>query len=145
MPQVRNVLGIPAPRVYGWSSSKDNPVRAEYILMERSKGVELGKFWHSMPWEERLEVVRTLVKYEKTLVSASLPMYGSLYYAKDLPSPTPSQFLDSVNSTDTREAFVVGPTTNRAFFDQGRDSVQANRGPCRFLHATRHARLELIT
>ena len=79
MLQVRNVLGIPAPRVYGWSSSTDNPVRAEYILMERSGGVELGKVWDDMPWEERLKVVRTVVGYEKAFVSASFPMYGSLY------------------------------------------------------------------
>jgi hypothetical protein len=95
--QVRNVLGIPAPQVYGWSSSTHNPVGAEYILMERSRGVELGKIWDEMSWNERLEIVRTLVGYEKTFVSASFPMYGSLYYAKDLPSPSPNQFLDSAD------------------------------------------------
>ncbi|KAF1934824.1 kinase subdomain-containing protein [Clathrospora elynae] len=129
MDYVRNVLGIPAPRVYGWSSSTDNSVKAEYILMERSGGMELGKIWHEMSWEERPEVVRTLVGYEKAFVSANFPMYGSLYYAKDLLTPSPSQHLDSVNSTDNGEAFVVGPTTTRAFFDQGRDSVEVNRGP----------------
>ncbi|KAF2272167.1 phosphotransferase enzyme family protein [Westerdykella ornata] len=129
MDYVRNVLGIPAPRVYGWSSSTDNPVRAEYILMEGSGGVELGRLWNDMSWKERLEIVRTLAGYEKAFVSAKIPMNGSLYYAKDLPSPSPSQFLDPANSIDKAEAFVVGPTTNRAFFDQGRDSVEFNSGP----------------
>ncbi|KAF1967046.1 hypothetical protein BU23DRAFT_592829 [Bimuria novae-zelandiae CBS 107.79] len=120
MDYVRNVPGIPALRVYGWSSSTDNPVRAEYILMER----------------KRLEVVRTLVGYEKAFVSTNIPMHGSLYYAKDLPSPSPSQFLDSVNSIIKGDAFVVGPTTNRAFFDQGRDSVEMT-GPSlnEFVHS----------
>ncbi|KAJ4310389.1 hypothetical protein N0V94_008474 [Neodidymelliopsis sp. IMI 364377] len=129
MDYVRNVLGIPAPQVYGWSSSTDNPVRAEYILMERSQGIELGKLWQDIPWEQRLEVVRTLVGYEKALVSADLPMYGSLYYAKDLPSPSPSQYLDPAGSIVTWKAFAIGPTTNRAFHGQGRDSVEVNRGP----------------
>ncbi|KAH8726478.1 kinase-like domain-containing protein [Phaeosphaeriaceae sp. PMI808] len=129
MDYVRNVLCIPAPRIYGWSSSTDNPVRAEYILMERSGGVELGKVWPDMPWEERLEVVRTLVGYEKAFVTANFPMYGSLYYAKDILNPSPSQYLESANSIDKKEAFVIGPTTNRAFFDQGRDCVEVNRGP----------------
>ncbi|KAG4439211.1 hypothetical protein IFR05_005302 [Cadophora sp. M221] len=94
-----------------------------------------------MPWEERLEVIRTLVGYEKAFVSANLPMYGSLYYAKDLPSPSPSQLLDSVNSINKgEEAFVVGPTTNRAFFDQGRDSVEVNRGPWPSLNEFVHSR-----
>jgi hypothetical protein len=101
--------------------------------MERSGGVELGTIWQDMPWEERLEVVRTLVGYEKAFVSASFPMYGSLYYAKDLLSPSPSQLLDpdSLSGNGDR-AFAVGPTTNRAFFDQERDSVEVNRGPCKF-------------
>ncbi|KAH7359797.1 phosphotransferase enzyme family protein [Pyrenochaeta sp. MPI-SDFR-AT-0127] len=124
MDYVRNVLGIPAPRVYGWSCSTDNPVGAEYILMERSRGVELGKVWDDMSWEERLEVVRALVGYEKAFVSAKFPMYGSLFYAKDLPKLSQGQFLSSVDSMDNGEAFVVGPTTNRAFFDQGRDAVE---------------------
>ncbi|KAH9868328.1 hypothetical protein J1614_007400 [Plenodomus biglobosus] len=129
MDYVRNVLEIPAPRVYGCSSSTDNPVGAEYILMERSGGVELGKLWQDMSWEDRLEIVRTLVGYEEAFVAANFPMYGSLYYAMDLPSPSPDQFLDSFSSENKLEALVVGPTTNRAFFDQGRDSVDMNLGP----------------
>lgn len=111
--------------------------------MEHSGGVESGKIWHEMPWEERLEVVRTMVWYEKAFVSANLPMYGSLYYAKDLPSPSLSQFLNSVNSIDKGQAFVVGLITNRAFFYQGRDSVEVNRGPCKFPSLPCHARRKL--
>jgi hypothetical protein len=68
--------------------------------MERSGGVELGKMLHDMPWEDRFEVISALVGYEKTFASANLPMYGSLYFAKDSLSPSPSQFLDSINSKD---------------------------------------------
>ncbi|ORY16031.1 hypothetical protein BCR34DRAFT_640576 [Clohesyomyces aquaticus] len=112
MDHVRHVLGIPAPLVYGWSSYIDNPVNAEYILMERSEGVELGKAWHDIPWTERYEVVKSLAGYEKAFVSANLSMYGSLYYAKYLLNLSPSQFISSVESTEEGEAFVVGPTTN---------------------------------
>ncbi|KAF2132436.1 phosphotransferase enzyme family protein [Dothidotthia symphoricarpi CBS 119687] len=142
MDYVRNVLGIPAPRVYDWSCSKDNPVGSEYILMERSGGVELSKIWDNMPWGQRLEIVRTLVGYEKAFVSASFPMYGSLYYAKDLLSPSLGQFLDPADSRDKREAFVVGPTTNRAFFDQGRDSSEIDRGPWLSINELVHSRAE---
>jgi hypothetical protein len=58
--------------------------------MERSAGVELGKVWDDMSGDDRLEVVDTLAGYEKAFVSANLPMYGSLYYAEDLPSPSPN-------------------------------------------------------
>jgi hypothetical protein len=111
--------------------------------MERSGGVELSKIWDKLSWEERLEVVRTLVGYEKAFVSATFPMYCSLYYAKDVPSPSPSQYGDSVRSTENGEAFAVGPTTNRAFFDHGRDSAEANRGPCKFPYLCCYALIKL--
>lgn len=99
--------------------------------MERCGGVELGKIWNDMPWKDRLEIVRTLVAYEKAYVSANFPMYGSLYYAKDLPSLDSSQYLGPHSSEDKETAFVIGPTTKRAFFDQGRDAIEQNRGPCK--------------
>jgi len=39
---MRNVLNIPVPRVLAWDSSNHNPVKAEYIIMERIKGVQLS-------------------------------------------------------------------------------------------------------
>ena len=102
--------------------------------MERCTGMELRKMWHNMSWKERLEISRTLDRYEKVFASADLSMYGSLYCAKDLPSPSPSQFLDSIDLIDKGEAFVIRPTTNRSFFDKGRDSVEVNRGPCKFFY-----------
>lgn len=132
MLQVRNILGIPVPQIYGYSASTDNPVKAEYILMERSAGVELSKVWGNMSGEQRDEVLTALVSYEIALSSAGLPMYGSLYYTEDLSGSTSSQILDSVNSVDKRKRFAVGPTTNRAFFDNRRDAVETDLGPCTF-------------
>ena len=121
---------IPAPKVYGWSSSTDNPVGAEYILMERIKGVELDKVWDEMSWKDRYKIVTTLICYDKAFVSAKMPMIGSLYYAKDLPYLTPDQLLDPEKTADDGKAFVVGPTTHRTYFDKKRDSVDVYRGPC---------------
>ncbi|PWY89763.1 phosphotransferase enzyme family protein [Aspergillus heteromorphus CBS 117.55] len=130
MDYVRNVLNIPAPKVYAWSSSAETPAGAEYIIMERSRGVELSKLWDDMPGPDKLQIVKQLVGFEKALVSTQFPMYGSLYYAKDLPDVQPSQLVYSKpkdNGVDF--VFAVGPTTNRAFFDDNRDAVDINRGP----------------
>ncbi|KAF2239810.1 phosphotransferase enzyme family protein [Viridothelium virens] len=129
MDYVRNILQIPAPNVLAWSSSRDNPVAAEYILMERSRGVELGKIWDEVSWEDRLQIVESLVSYEKAFVSANLPMYGSIYYAKDLKNLKSSQLVQTGGLDNQEKSFAIGPTTNRAFFDDGRDSVEVNRGP----------------
>ncbi|KAF7564970.1 aminoglycoside phosphotransferase [Pyrenophora tritici-repentis] len=48
MDYLRNVLGTPVPKIYGYSALKDKPVGSEYILMERSAGVELDKLWKNM-------------------------------------------------------------------------------------------------
>jgi aminoglycoside phosphotransferase (APT) family kinase protein len=38
---VREVLGVPAPRVFAWSAdAATNPVGSEYIIMEKMSGVE---------------------------------------------------------------------------------------------------------
>ncbi|KAE8151530.1 phosphotransferase enzyme family protein [Aspergillus avenaceus] len=127
---VRNVLDIPTPQVYAWSSSTDNPVGAEYIIMERSRGLELSKLWDQLPGSEKFQIVRQLVGFEKALTSSPFPMYGSLYYAKDLRNVRPNQLLDIESRRDSIDSiFAVGPTTNRTFFDDGRDAVDVNRGP----------------
>ena len=133
--QVRNVLGIPTPKVYTWSSSTDTSVGAEYIIMERIRGLELSKLWDVMPGSEKFKIVKQLVEFEKALTSPQFPMYGSLYYAKDLPDVQSSQLVDIESSKDNVDSvFAVGPTTNRTFFDDGRDAVDVNRGPCQSFH-----------
>ncbi|KAJ5155348.1 phosphotransferase enzyme family protein [Penicillium capsulatum] len=62
-------------------------------------------------------------------------MYGSLYYAKDLPQVQPEQFVDIRAAGNTIDSvFAVVPTTNRTFFDHGRDFVDVDRGPSNFFH-----------
>ena len=99
--------------------------------MERSRGIELSKFWNDMPGSDKLQIVKQLVEFEKALVSTRFPMYGSLYYAKDLPEVQPNQLVDIEPKRDAVDSiFAVSPTTNRTFFDDGRDAVDANHGPC---------------
>src|SRR4051812_1698284 len=44
--QARNVLGTPVPKVLAWSSkAEENPVGAEYIIMEKVLGIELERVW----------------------------------------------------------------------------------------------------
>lgn len=40
--------GIPIPKVFDWSSSTDNPVQSEYIIMEKAQGKELEHTWYTM-------------------------------------------------------------------------------------------------
>jgi len=100
--------------------------------MERSRGTELAKVWDNISGEDKAQLLNTLVGYQKVFSGGGLPMYGSLYYANDLFHPDPRQLLNTDKLGESGQPFTVGPTTDRDFFDRGRDSVQVHRGPCRF-------------
>ncbi|RMZ84963.1 hypothetical protein DV738_g299, partial [Chaetothyriales sp. CBS 135597] len=124
---VRNVLKVPAPKVYAWNSSCANPVGAEYILMERVSGIELDKVWDGMSGKEKFEVVQQLAQYDAAFATSNLPMYGSLYYASDVPGARPSQIIQGRQRAT--QLFAIGPTTNRAYFDDRRGEVDLDLGP----------------
>ncbi len=130
--QVRNVLKVPVPKVLAWSScaAKDS-VGAEYIIMEKVEGVELGPKWESLKWAEQSALVQSLVKYEHAFASCSFSKYGSLYYREDIPEHVSKGPCVEGNLGDQNvDRFAVGPTTDRKFYEWGRSRVDVNRGPC---------------
>lgn len=65
------MLQIPAPQVHAWSPHVDNPVGAEYIIMEEAVGTKLEDVWHDLSLEDRLKIVEDLVSIESKLLSVS--------------------------------------------------------------------------
>lgn len=131
--QVRNVLRIPAPKVFAWSSRREeNPVNAEYIIMEKAPGVELEKVWEDITGRQKYEIVKQLVGTESSFASTRFKLFGSLYYAQDVPKVAGNE-TSCVNEDGTEmhcSQFTIGPTNNRMFFDEGRGGVHVDRGPC---------------
>lgn len=133
--QVRNILKTPVSRVFAWSSkAQENPVGAEYIIMEKLPGIELELAWPTMKIEDRLAVIQTIAIYQKSWTSISFKKYGGLYYAKDLDSSSDNEALytnaDGVAIKDSR--FAIGPSTGRELIDDRRATVEFDRGPCIF-------------
>ncbi|GFN11009.1 phosphotransferase enzyme family protein [Aspergillus tubingensis] len=84
---VINKLSTPVPKVLAWSSNaSENPIGAEYIIMEKVRGVQLDNVWPRMDIKQRFELVKTIARYQKAWMSKSFTKYGSLYYSKDLQS-----------------------------------------------------------
>ncbi|CDM26530.1 Protein kinase-like domain [Penicillium roqueforti FM164] len=114
---LRNVLNLPVPRVYAWSSrAPENPLGAEYIIMEKQSGV----------------VLNDLVDIERRLAATKFSKFGSLYYKDDLPDNSDSTsplYLDSTGSEVRSKTFAIGPTNHRSFFDFGRGELDIERGP----------------
>ncbi|KAL9101968.1 MAG: hypothetical protein Q9163_002826 [Psora crenata] len=130
--QVRNVLKIPSPKVFAWSSRREeNPVNAEYIIMEKVPGIELEKLWEDITGRQKYEIVKQLVGIEKSFATTRFTSFGSLYYTEDVPKVSNNEIL-YVNKDRTEiqcSRFAIGPTNNRMFFDEGRGTVHMDRGP----------------
>ncbi len=132
--QARNVLKSPVPKVYAWSSrAQDNPVGAEYIIMEKLPGVSLDHVWASMGIGDRFKIAKAIAHYQKAWMSVSFHQFGSLYYAQDLEGHTPQSCLytDQHGVSIEEPRFAVGPSTGREFVDDGRIAIEFDRGPCK--------------
>ncbi|KAL3463479.1 hypothetical protein BJX64DRAFT_287228 [Aspergillus heterothallicus] len=92
-----NVLGTPVPKVLSWSSSTDNPVAAEYILMENARGVPLSSLWDKLDAPVKFKVLEKVASYQELWSQVCFSKYGSLYYRGDLDQSIPNLYLESFN------------------------------------------------
>lgn len=100
--------------------------------MEKVPGIELEKIWDDMEYPQKYEIVKQLVGFEKSFASTRFRLFGSLYFAQDVPNVAENETL-CVNGEGVEmqcSQFAIGPTNNRMFFDDGRERVSMDRGPC---------------
>ncbi|PGH13064.1 hypothetical protein AJ79_03901 [Helicocarpus griseus UAMH5409] len=62
--------GVPVPKVYGYSSTSENPVGTEYIIMEKAKGVGLQSKWLTMAKKERHRLASSFVETEMNFLTS---------------------------------------------------------------------------
>jgi len=121
--------------VYAWDSRLEiNPVGAEYIIMEKVRGIELEYVWHNLLLQERFEVVKNIASYQEAWYSTSFKQYGSIYFLSDLDQKANVQPLRTYTNGIEKEhpEFAVGPSTDREYFDDGRHHVDFDKGPCQY-------------
>ena len=123
--------GAPIPKVFDWSSARDNPVRSEYIIMEKVQGKELSHTWYTMTVEQRRSVVEKIVDLERLLFTIRFPVSGSIYFKDSVSTGTTTVDLPlAVNPVET-DKFCIGPSTEFLWWYQRRDELAVNRGPCK--------------
>ncbi|KAJ9303267.1 hypothetical protein DTO271G3_641 [Paecilomyces variotii] len=119
---LRTVLKLPVPEVLAYSTSSDNPVGAEYILMERVEGESLSSRWLSLTTDEVKDIMTQIADMERKVFDFNFPAYGSLYHEKDLDGETEIPIV---------EGFCIGPVSARQFWHGERNKTEIDRGPCR--------------
>ncbi|KAJ6104056.1 Mitochondria protein Fmp29 [Penicillium sp. IBT 18751x] len=97
---LRTVLKLPVREVLAYSKSSENPVGAEYILMERVEGESLSSRWLSLTTDEVKDIMTQIADMERKILDFYFPAYGSLYYKKD---------LDGEFQIPVVEDFCIGP------------------------------------
>ncbi|KDB22282.1 hypothetical protein H109_05808 [Trichophyton interdigitale MR816] len=106
---VRTHTTVPVPKVLAWSSNAKNPVGAEYIILEKAKGVQLTEVWGRLPESGRLDIIKGLVMIEKQLLSLQFPAYGNLYFRHSIPN-LPHVPLDK--ELDPSSQYCIGPAAS---------------------------------
>ena len=100
--------------------------------MDKVLGVPLDRVWGSMEIQDRFSVAKDIAKYQQAWMSSSFELYGSLYYAQDLDVPSQSPLhIDYHSNTIAKPKFAIGPSTGREFNDDGRATVEFDKGPCK--------------
>lgn len=139
---IRTQLDIPVPKVFAWASrvGGDNPVGAEYIIMEKLQGESLASRWSSLSTKELVEVIKQIVDIEGRLFAARFSEHGSLYYKVDLERELREKRPNELNSVDPLpDRFGIGPIATRLFWLEERSRMALDCGPCSFpMYATPH-------
>ncbi|MCJ1357536.1 MAG: Phosphotransferase enzyme [Icmadophila ericetorum] len=129
----RTVLNIPVPKVFAWSATANNPVEAEYIIMEEAPGTQLEDVWDGKTISDKTNIVKGLVEIEKKLLSVSFTRYGNIYFASDsFPGCEAAKVVGDISAELKRvveERFTIGPVVDRDFWNGKRASMAIDRGP----------------
>lgn len=121
---LRSVLKLPVPEVLAYSTTSNNAIGAEYILMERVKGEGLSSRWLDLTTDETKDIMTQIADIERKIFDFHFPAYGSLYHKKDLAGETQIPIV---------EDFCIGPVSARQFWHGKRSKTEIDRGPCTFL------------
>lgn len=125
--------GAPVPDVYGWSSTADNAVGAEYIIMEFVSDMGLDTKWFGLTKVQQRDLALGIVEIEKNLLSIPFGSIGSLYFKKDIP-PEAQTDLYAAGTPDPdgdSDTFCIGPIADYMFWYGQRSQLEGvDHGPC---------------
>lgn len=100
--------------------------------MEKLSGVPLDGVWATLGLNDRIALAKSISEYQEKWMSVAFENFGSLYYASDLDGRTQSPLYTKYGGVPiTNPRFAVGPSVGRVFMDDGRSTVEFNRGPCK--------------
>ena len=123
---LRERTSIPIPRVIAHSSTAENELGCEWILMEKVPGVPLADVWRDIDLETKSKQTKIIADFWRQLQEQSFSAIGNLYFSQDIDVLT-----DAVRVVATEDKkYVLGPVVTPYMFVGGRKlRVPRNLGP----------------
>ncbi|KAH7385713.1 kinase-like protein, partial [Pyrenochaeta sp. MPI-SDFR-AT-0127] len=130
---IKHHTEIPAPLVFRYSVQRDDPLRFEWMIMERVAGTKVKDQWRHMSWLKKQLLVHKIVAYLSQLFRNRFNQLGNIYAPKDIQEMTTEDKPDTVllgaeHSCD-KSGFVVGEIVSLPFFYDDHWSIGVFRGP----------------
>ena len=125
---IRELTSVPVPRVIAYSSTAENELGCEWILMEKVPGVALANVWGDMDLETKSRETKVIAGFVRQLRDIRRPFaaIGNLYLREDI--DTSDAAVRVVPTED--EKYVLGPIVTPYMFSGGRKlRVSRNLGP----------------
>ncbi|CAL1693832.1 unnamed protein product [Somion occarium] len=132
MDYVRNVMGLPVPKVFGWCSrAETTDVGAEYILMEKIDGVVLSASWTKLKGQDAVDMMEQLISCEQSFSRHKFSQIGSLYYKEDVAPALQGRrlYADGVPDNEASDRFRIGPLAMWEVWCGRRVNITLDRGP----------------
>ncbi|KAL3479561.1 phosphotransferase enzyme family-domain-containing protein [Aspergillus californicus] len=129
---LRKHTSLPVPKVISYSSSADNNLRFEWVLLEYTEGAPLSDLWEGMSFDAKSDLTIRMLECVKGMRTFSFSCFGNLYFSKyrERVNGKPAQWLNnSTNNPENDPEFVIGRIAHPWFFRDKRLHLNANRGP----------------
>jgi Phosphotransferase enzyme family len=114
---------LPVPKVLAYSSTQENELGFEWILMQRMPGGVLEERHLSITWEMKVELVKTVARHISELGQHSFTGIGNLYLQRQ-----PHEMISEPNSSHSTE-YQTGRIADMDFFWIDRIHQDVPRGP----------------
>lgn len=143
MAVIRSRTSIPVPEVIASSSTSENPLKFEWILMKRVAGFMLADIWQDLDWDAKLTCVKDVAMIVAQLFQQRYDSIGNLYHIKDLSKTSEPTSQDRI-SRPTSTPVVLGRIVSDVFFWNPRFKSIACPGPFASSKDWLNARIQLL-
>ena len=96
---VKETMNVPVPEVISRSSTDNNAIGAEYILMSEVPSDLVKDVWNCMTASQHIKCIQSIGHIVQQLCAIHLPCYGSIYHATDAIK----------GAVCINECYVIGP------------------------------------